>query len=120
MAFTDPQSVTVNAVARSLPRILTGTNVGNFTTADGVTTLAVDPSGTKARRIAKASIRENVNVTDSVTGLVSLQNHSFTIIANRPKTGISDVVAEQLAAGLIAWATAGSNANLKKLLAGEN
>jgi hypothetical protein len=120
MAFTDPQSVTVNAVARSLPRILTGTNVGNFVTADGITTLTVDPSSTKARRISKASIRENVNVTDAVTGLISVQNHSFTIINNRPKTGISDTVAEQLAAGLITWLTASSNANLKKLLAGEN
>lgn len=120
MALSDPQSVTVNAVARSLPRILTGTPIGTFVTADGVTTLTVDPSGTKARKISKAAIRENVNVTDAVTGLVSVQNHSFTIIANRPKTGISDTVAEQLASGLIAWATAGSNANLKKLLAGEN
>jgi hypothetical protein len=120
VAFTDPQSITVNAVARSLPRILTGSSVGTFVTADGVTTLTVDPTGTKARRISKASVRENVNVTDSVTGLISVQNHSFTIIANRPKTGISDTVAEQLASGLIAWLTAGSNANLKKILAGEN
>jgi H+/gluconate symporter-like permease len=120
MAFTDPQSITVNAVARSLLRILTGSAVGTFFTADGVTTFTIDPSGTKARRIAKASIRENVNVTDPVTGLVSVQNHSFTIISNRPKTGISDALAEQLAAGLITWATASTNANLKKLLAGEN
>jgi len=120
VAFSDPQSVTVNAVARSLPRILNGTKVGTFVTADGITTLTLDPTGTKSRRVAKASVRENVNVTDAQTGLVSVQNHSFTIIANRPMTGISDTVAEQLAAGLITWLTASSNANLKKLLAGEN
>jgi len=120
VAFSDPQTVTVNAVARPLPRYLTGTNVGTFTSADAITQLAIDPNGTRTRRSAKASIRENVSITDAGTGLTRIESHSFTIISNRPLTGVSDTVAEQLAAGLISWLTASTNANLKKLLAGEN
>jgi len=120
VAFTDPQSVTVNAVARSLPRFLSGTTVGTFVSADGITKLTIDPNGTKSRRSNKAAIRENVNITDPVTGLTKVDSHSFTIIANRPLTGVSDAVSEQLASAFITWLTANSNANLKKLLAGEN
>lgn len=120
MAFNDPQSITINAVARSLPRFLNGTQVGQFNSADGVTQLTIDPKGTRTRRSNKVSIRENVNVTDPVTGLTKVESHSFTIISNRPLTGVSDVVAEQLAAGVIAWLTASTNANLKKVLGGEN
>jgi hypothetical protein len=120
MAFTDPQTVTVNAVARPLPRFLTGSTVGTFTSADGITKLTIDPNGTKSRRSNKASLRENVSIVDAGTGLTRTESHSFTIISNRPLAGVSDAVAEQLATGAITWLTANSNANLKKILAGEN
>jgi hypothetical protein len=120
MAFSDPQSITVNAVARSLPRYLSGTNVGTFISADAISQLSIDPNGTRTRRSAKASFRENVSVLDAGTGLTRTESHSITFISNRPLVGVTDALAEQLAAGLITWLTASSNANLKKLLAGEN
>ena len=120
MAFSDPQSVTINSVARTLPRFLSGTNVGTFNSADGNTQLTIDPNGTKTRRSNKVSFRETVTVTDPVTGLTRLETHSITIISNRPLSGVSDTVAEQLAAGAFTWLTATTNANLKKILAGEN
>ncbi len=120
MAYSDPQTITVNAIARTLPRFLSGTTTGTFISADTISQLTIDPSGTRTRRSNKASFRENVSVVDASTGLTRTESHSITFISNRPLLGVSDTVAEQLAAGLITWLTASSNANLKKLLAGEN
>ena len=120
MAYNDPQSITVNAIARSLLRFFTGTKVGTFTSADGVTQMTIDPTSTKSRRTNKINVRENVTIVDPVTGLSRQDSHSITIIHNRPIVGVSDTVAEQLAVGAFTWWTASTNANGKKLLAGEN
>jgi hypothetical protein len=50
MAFTDPQSITVDGVATSLPRVLTGTTVGSFKSADAVKEVTIDPRGSAKRR----------------------------------------------------------------------
>lgn len=120
MAFNDPQSITIDGATSSLPRFLTGTTVGQFTSSDASIVLSVEPAATKQRRSSKASVRKAISVTDPVTGLTRNETHSITIISNRPLTGVSDADAEKLAAGFISWLTASTNANLKKLLAGEN
>ena len=120
MAFTDPQTVTVNAIARTLPRFLTGTTVGTFASADGITKLTIEPTATKARRSNKVSLRENVTIVDPNTGLSRTDSHSVTVISNRPLMGVSDTVAEQLAAALFTYLTASTNQNLKKELGNEN
>jgi len=43
---------------------------------------------------------------------------SLTI--NRPLEGYSDTEIEKIVVGFIAWLQAGTNANLKKIIAGEN
>lgn len=120
MAFTDPQSVTISGTPVSLPRILTGTAVGNFRSADGNTELTLDPRGTAKRRRNVARLYVKKNVTDPITGLVSVQGYMISITVDRPLTGITDADAEALATALFTWATASTNSNLKKLIAGEN
>ena len=50
MALADPQVITVNAVAQSLKRVSSGTNVGTFKTNDGNFTLDVAHSYSKRNR----------------------------------------------------------------------
>jgi hypothetical protein len=120
MAFTDPQSVTVSGTPVSLPRILTGTAVGNFKSSDGNTELTLDPRGTSKRRRNVARLYTKANVTDPITGLVSVQGYMISITVDRPLTGITDAQVEASFAALSTWATATTNANFKKLAAGEN
>jgi hypothetical protein len=40
MAFADPQSVTINAVAQSLPRVSTGNNESTYLKDDGTVKLS--------------------------------------------------------------------------------
>jgi len=48
MAFADPQTVTINAVANSLPRISSGNNAGGFSKDDGTVKL---PSATNLPKV---------------------------------------------------------------------
>lgn len=118
MAFTDPQSVTISGTAVSLPRVLTGTQVGNFVSADGVDNLTVDPRGTSKRRRNVARHYRNRAIT--INGVAANDKSMVSFTIDRPQAGVSDADIEAQASGLLTWLTAGSNANLKKLIAGEN
>ena len=120
MAFNDPQSITISGTTTPLVRILTGTTVGSFKSADGTIELTLDPRGTAKRRRNVARLYVKKNVTDPLTGLVSVQGYMISLTIDRPLSGITDAVVEKAATGLITWNTATSNANLKKLAAGEN
>jgi len=120
MAFNDPQSITVGGTPVSLPRILTGSAVGDFRSADGSVELTLDPRGTAKRRRNVARLYTKKNVTDPLTGLVSVQGYMISITVDRPLTGITDADVEASYVALSSWSTASTNANFKKLAAGEN
>jgi hypothetical protein len=120
MAFTDPQSVTINAVANSLPRVGSGVNVGSFSKDDGTVKLNVSHAyGKRTRRQVRV---EHSKVAPDP--LISSQNikHSMSayLVIDTPITGYTVAEAKQIADGLTAWLTASSGANLTKLLGGEN
>ncbi len=120
MAFIDPQSITISGTTTPLPRILTGTTVGSFKSADGTIELTLDPRGTNKRRRNVARLYVKKNVTDPLTGLITVQGYMVSVTIDRPLTGITDADVTAAATGLITWNTATSNANLNKLAAGEN
>lgn len=121
MAFTDPQSITVDGTANSLPRILTGTSTGRFLSPDARIELTVDPRGSKSRRRNVARVYTRRSVADPVvpTAQVTVQS-MVSLTIDRPLTGTTDADIEKDAAALVKWLTDGTNANLKKLIAGEN
>lgn len=120
MALNDPQSITVNAVPVSLPRVFEKTAPGTFVSADGTYTLEVLPSNGKTKvrtvRLRNSKVTSDPLVTTTnrrVQDLISL-----TII--RPLDGYSDEEILQQITGFFTWFTTGTNANLKKVIAGEN
>lgn len=120
MAFSDPQSVTINAVPFSLPRINTGNAEGHFTSADGNTRLEVAPK-TGNRRVSTVRLYQNKLIADPLVGTVNVRvGDMWSITLNRPKDGYSDQECLDQLTGLIAWLTASTNANAKKFIAGEN
>jgi len=120
MAFSDPQSVTINAVANSLPRVSSGVNTGSFSKDDGNVQLSV--SHTYGKRTRRA-VRINFSKIAS-DPLISAQNirysHSWTLVADLPPTGFTVAEAKQVADGFIAWLSASSGAKITQLLGGEN
>jgi hypothetical protein len=121
MAYTDPQTVTISGTPITLPRVLTGTTVGRFISADANDELTIDPRGTAKRRRNVARSYKKRSVVDPLgSGLSVIVQDMVSITIDRPSTGVTDAEIEAHATGLITWLTASSNANLKKLIAGEN
>lgn len=121
MAFTDPQSVTVDAVPYSLGRVLTGTTVGRFVSADALREVTIDPRGTATRRRNVGRFYTKRVVLDPLGSGLSTQVQSMVSVTfDRPKSGVTDAEIEKDFLGYIASLTASSNAGLKKLIAGEN
>lgn len=120
MAFADPQSVTINAIANSLPRTSSGDNTGAFTKDDGNVKLTVSHAyGRRTRRTIRVDHRKV-----AADPLNAAQNLNYTmsmyIVVDVPPVGYSPAEAKQVWDGFIANLAASSAANTVKFLGGES
>jgi len=120
MAFADPQSVTINAVANSLPRVSSGVNQGSFSKDDGLVKLSVSHSyGKRSRRTIRLD-----HAKIAADPLISSQNIRFSmsayLVVDVPQTGYTVAEAKQIVDGLTAYLTASSGSKVTQLLGGEN
>lgn len=122
MALSDPQSVTIGTTpgAVSLPRVNAGSNVGTFSNYDAKTTLKVQTNyGKRTRREARLDFSKIV--TDPLVSTTNvLVSGTVRLNIDVPPTGFSAAEQKDLAVALLTWLTASSNANLIKVIAGEN
>jgi hypothetical protein len=120
MALSDPQSVTINSVAVSLPRVNTGSDVGKFTNYDAKTSLEVRPVyGKRTRRNSR--INHAKIVTDPLVSTTNqLVSASIIFTLDVPQSGYSAAEQLDLAKAHLTWLSANSYANLIKVIAGEN
>lgn len=121
MAFADPQSITVNAVAQSLARVASGSGTGSFQTSDGNFKLDVFHNYGKRNRHTFV-FRQRKLAADP---LISANNTEFQMSVRftvdvPPNQGFT--ITEQMypIAGLLTWMTASTNAKTLQLLGGEN
>lgn len=120
MAFSDPQSVTISAVANSLPRTSSGVNTGAFTKDDGNVKLVVSHQyGKRTRRTLR--LEHSKIAPDPLISSTNIK-HSMTayIVVDTPVTGYTLAEAKAIADALVAYLAASSGAKLTQLLGGEN
>jgi hypothetical protein len=120
MAYSDPQSITINAVANSLPRVASGVNTGAFSKDDGNVKLSVSHSyGKRTRRQVRVDFSKI-----AADPLISSTNIKYSmsayLVVDQPITGFTVAESKQVIDGFVAWLSASSGANLTKLLGGEN
>lgn len=118
--FADPQSVTINAVANTLPRTISGVNQGAFTKDDGTVKLSLSSMYAKrTRRMARLDFSKI-----AADPLISAQNIKYSmsayLVVDTPITGFTVAEAKQIVDALTAWLTASSGSNVTKLLGGES
>lgn len=119
MAFADPQSVTINAVANSLPRISSGVNTGAFRKDDATVALSVSHQyGGRTRR--QVRLDHNKVAPDVFTSDNTMYSMSAYLVIDVPKTGYTLAEQKQIVDGLTAYLTASSGAKVTQLLGGEN
>jgi ketopantoate hydroxymethyltransferase len=119
MAFADPQSVTINAVANSLPRTSSGVNSGGFSTSDGITKLLVSHSyGKRIRRTARIDYAKIAADTYNPT-LNVRSTMSAYVVVDVPPTGFTVAEQKYIVDALTLWLTAASAIKTTQLLGGE-
>lgn len=120
MAYADPQSVTINAVANTLPRTSSGTNTGVFTKDDGNVQLTVGHIyGKRTRRQIKL-VHRKVAADPLLSGVNTSYSMSAYMVVDVPTVGYTIAEQKQITDAFAAYLAASSGANVTKLLGGEN
>lgn len=102
--LSDPQVVTVNAVAQSMPKVSTAGTSSKYQKPDETFTLNVSHSTTKDRRIrSMARIDQRAIVADPLTAENDYQTLSFYVVLDRPNYGFTQTQCEQLVTGFKTW-----------------
>jgi len=120
MSFSDPQSITINAVANSLPRISSGANSGVFQKDDGTVKLSVSHAyGKRTRRTIR--VDHSKIATDPLFPTQNARSSmSVYIVVDVPTAGYTITEEKQIVDALTAYLTASSGARVTQLLGGEN
>lgn len=120
MAFSDPQSVTINAVAQTLARTSSGVNAGVFTKDTGDVKLSVAHQYAKrTRRTIRLDFRK-VAADPLISSQSVLYSMSTYLVVDTPITGFTVAEAKQVIDGFVAYLTASTGAKVTQLLGGEN
>jgi len=120
MAFADPQSVTINAVAQTLPRTSSGVSNGVFTKDDAsvVLTVSHQKAGIRNRRMIR--LDHSKIAPDVYTSENMRHTTSVWLVADVPANGYTVAEQKQIVDALTAYLTASSGAKVTQLLGGEN
>lgn len=122
MAFTDPQSITVNGSAKSMPLINRGALSTLYKTADGLFSFALRhlpfKKAGKGRLRHRAVFTQNKVVNDPITNQAAdFDFVEVSIQIDRPEFGFTDVEIGYLTEGFKTWL---STANVTKICGQES
>lgn len=121
MALSDPQSVTLNSVATSLPRVSTGENKSVYQKDDGFVKLTIShaPSRTSTRRVVRLDTTD-VAADPLLAGVNREVPFAAYLVIVSPNVGLSLATQKDKVLGLTTALTASSGALLTKVLGGES
>jgi len=111
--FSDPQSVTVNSVAQSMPKISSKDTSSVYSKSDGSFKLTMSHTLSRDRVRSMARIDQRAVVSDPLTSVNDYETLSFYCVIDRPNYGFTTAQIEQLVTGFQAWLTTG---NVDKLV----
>lgn len=101
--FADPQSVTVNAVAQSMPRVSTTGLSTTYSKSDGTFKLNISHTPSKGRVRSLARLDQRAIVADPLTAENDYQTLSFYVVIDRPDYGFTSTQVDQLVTGFKSW-----------------
>jgi hypothetical protein len=118
--LADPQSVTINAVAQSLPAIGRGVNNSSYQKDDGNVKLTISHAyGKRTRRTVRLDFSKI-----AADPLISAQSVKYSmstyLVIDTPITGFTVAEAKQIVDALTAYLTASSGAKVTSVLGGES
>lgn len=115
--FADPQVVTVNSVAKSMPRILMDGLSAQYSTSDSLYSLKVSHQKSNARVRTMVRFDQRAIVPDPLTSVNDWETLGVYFVIDRPEVGFTLANIQQNAAGLWVW---GDATAIGKLVGGES
>lgn len=120
MAFADPQSVTINAVPNTLPRVSVKDNGSVYRKDDGNVEMSISHAyGKRNRRVLRIDSRKT-----APDPLFPSQNTPYNmfcyVVVDVPKVGFTIAEQKQIVDALTAYLTASSGSAVTRLLGGES
>jgi hypothetical protein len=114
--FADPQSVTINSVAQSLPAIARDDSSSVYRKDDGNVELVISRTFGKRNRFS-VRLNQRKIAADPLASANNVEyRQSAYVVLDVPPVGYTNVEAKDLALALAAWLT---SANLLKVVGGE-
>lgn len=115
--FSDPQSVTVNAVAQSLPAVARDAHNSTYRKDDSTYELVIshDEKAVRNRRVVRLNF--NKIATDPYSSDSLKYTGSIYLVIDHPVNGYSNTEIKDITLGLTGWLT---SANVLKVLGGES
>jgi len=101
--LTDPQIVTVNAVAKSMPRVLMDGQSATYQNSDETFKLKVSHQKSNTRVRSMVRIDQRAIVPDPLTSVNDWETLGFYFVIDRPEVGFSSTQVDQLITGLKTW-----------------
>lgn len=101
--FTDPQSITINAVAKSMPRISVKDLSAIYQTSDEAFKLTVSHLKSNKRVRSMSRIDQRAIVVDPLSSENDYDTLSVYTVIDRPEVGFSLTQLDQLVTGYFAW-----------------
>lgn len=114
--LADPQSVTTNAVATSLPRTQQGNTQNVYTAADGNTSMTTKQNTTASRFRREVRLSQKKIAADPISAVNKEIGASVYLVIDEPRSGFTDTEIGYLIDALKAWLT---STNYNKVLGGE-
>lgn len=115
--FTDPQSVTINAVPFSMPRISTQGSSAVYQTADETLKMTISHQDVKDRTRRMVRLDKRVVAADPLTAENEYKTAAVYIVIDQPEFGFSGTDLDYIVQGFKTWL---ATANVLKVCGGES
>jgi hypothetical protein len=120
MSFADPQSVTINSVAQSMPRVGASANAGTFRGNDGLHQLDVSHQYGAKRTRHMIKLTESKIAADPYNDAQNMRSSMTAyLVVDVPIAGFTVAEQKLVVDGLVAFLSASSGARVTQLLGGE-
>jgi hypothetical protein len=117
--LSDPQTVTINAVANTLAATLRGVNESAYTKDDGNVKLSIKHSyGARSRRVVRLDFRKIA--ADPLTAVNKEFSLAAYLVIDTPKVGFTVAEAKQVVDALTVYLAASSGAAVTAVLGGQS
>jgi predicted Zn-dependent peptidase len=109
MALADPQIITVNGVAQSMPRTEVGVKTATYTKSDGLFSLLIGHLIGKGKNSSNNRVRTRIAfnqraiVTNPLDSTNDYDNLIISVLIDRPEYGFTSTQMDQMLAGFKTW-----------------